>query len=165
MNTREPGEDIRVEVWMRDLSPPPGDPRKNVLSRLRAFEAEGVVGEVSVRVWGKNLTVSREGADEGSTVIRERVSEFQTWAKRNGHSLEPAFRWRDQSSMVSEERNEVIRLPLQCLAVYAGDNLLGVFPCSMDGETNTVGDCLARLETGDFDRLQKEREIGSSDRN
>ena len=60
MTSRKPSEDLRVEVWMRDLSPPPGDPRKNVLSRLRAFEAEGFVDEVSVRVWGKNVTVSRE---------------------------------------------------------------------------------------------------------
>ncbi|WP_136591557.1 HTH domain-containing protein [Salinigranum halophilum] len=164
MTSRKPSEDLRVEVWMRDLSPPPGDPRKNVLSRLRAFEAEGFVDEVSVRVWGKNVTVSREEDDEGRTVIRERVSEFQRWAERNGHSLEPAFRWRDQSSMVSEGGNEVIRLPLQCLAVYADDNLVAVFPCSMNGETNTVGDCLARLEMGDFDRIQKERETGPSDR-
>lgn len=149
---------------MRDLSPPPDDPRKKVLSRLRAFEAEGVVDEVSVRVWGKNVSVSRDEADEDRTIIRERVSEFQTWAERNGHSLEPAFRWREQSSMVSEGRNEVIRLPLQCLAVYTSDKLVGVFPCSMGGETNTVGDCLARLETGEFDRTRKGGEIGSSDR-
>lgn len=163
MNSSEPGEDLRVEVWMRDLSPPPDDPRTNVLTRLRAFEAEGFVDEVSVRVWGKNVTVSRKGADGGSAVIRERVSEFQAWAERNGHSLEPAFRWCDQSSMVSERRNEVIRLPLQCLAIYADDHLVGVFPCSKDGETKTVGDCVARLETGEFDLIQKRRARGFSD--
>jgi len=164
MSSHEPGDDLCVEVWMRDLAPPPGDPRTSVLSRLREIEAEGFVDEVSVRVWGKRVSASQEGADDGNKVIRERVSEFQTWAERNGHSLEPAFRRCEQSSMVSNERSEVIRLPLQCLAVYANDHLLGVFPCSQEGDTNTVNDCVARLETGEFGRGQKSRELGPSDR-
>jgi len=51
--------------------------------------------------------------------------------------------------MVSTERREVIRLPLQCLAVYAGDRLAGVFPCSAGSGTKTVSDCVERLEAGD----------------
>lgn len=51
--------------------------------------------------------------------------------------------------MVSEERSELIRLPLQCLAVYEDDQLVGVFPCTGDQGTNTVADCLHRLEPGD----------------
>jgi len=46
--------------------------------------------------------------------------------------------------------DEVIRLPLVSLAVYEDDRLVGVFPCSTGEGTETVGDCLRRLETGEF---------------
>jgi hypothetical protein len=142
-------EGLCVEVWMRELSPPPDDPRTAVLSRLREFESDGLVDDVSVRVWGKHVPARDGAADEGGSSVRRRVADFRAWAERNGHSLGPAFYRHERSSMVSAERDEVIRLPLQCLAVYEEGRLVGVFPCSADGETNTVDDCLRRLETGD----------------
>jgi hypothetical protein len=149
MSDHEPAEELRVVVWTRDPSPPPGDPRRDVLSRLREVESTGVVDDVSVQVWSKHVSAPADDADESSLRVRRRVAEFVQWADRNGHSLEPAFRWCERSSMVSEERTAVIRLPLLCLAVHEGGRLVGVFPCSTEGGTNTVADCLDRLETGD----------------
>lgn len=139
---------VCVEVWVRDLSLPPDDPRTSVVSRLHEFEETGLVDDVSIHVWGKCVSVSDEWADETSPPVRERIADFREWADRNGHTLEPAFRWCEESTMLSEEQNEVIRLPLQCLAIYEGDRLVGVFPCSTDNGTKTVADCLQRLETG-----------------
>lgn len=51
--------------------------------------------------------------------------------------------------MDSEERSEIIWLPLQCLTVYEDDQLAGVFPCTDGQGTNTVADSLHRLEQGD----------------
>lgn len=150
MTDRESEGDVRVVVWMRELSPPPDDPRRAVLSRLRGFESDGLVDDVSVRVWGKHVSARDDGADESGSSVRRHVAEFRAWAERNGHSLEPAFYRHERSSMVSDERDEVIQLPLQCLAIYEADRLVGVFPCSAGGETSTVEDCLRRLETGDL---------------
>ncbi|MFC6942738.1 HTH domain-containing protein [Salinirubellus sp. GCM10025818] len=149
MNHHEPRTDVRVEVWMRDASPLPDDPRATVLARLREFEAEGIVDDVSVRIWGTFLAVPEDGTDELDPPIRGRVGKFQRWAERNGHSLEPAFDRFERSSIVSEGETDVIRLPMQCLAVYEDDRLVGVFPCSTGDGTNTVADCVDRLETGD----------------
>lgn len=179
MSDREPttDADVRVEVWTRDASPPPDDPRATVLARLRELESEGVVDDLSVRVWGKFVPATDEhdnpnasgGAEESGEFdesnatdgsgspgepdgsdppARERVAAFRRWADRDGHSLEPAFERCERSSMVSEEVTDAIRLPLQCLAVYGGDRLVGVFPCSTEDGNNTVRDCLERLETG-----------------
>lgn len=135
---------------MRELSPPPDDPRRSVLSRPRELEADGVVDDVSVRVWGRTVSPSENGNGRNDRPIRERVYEFLAWADRNRHSLEPASERFERSTLTSEAQTEAIRLPLQCLAVYEGDRLVGVFPCSADGETNTVADCVWHPETGDI---------------
>lgn len=141
---------LRVEVWMRDLTPPPEDPRRSILARLRDLEAAGRVDAVSVNVWGRSVLAPENGHPEGDGPVRKRIAEFRRWADRNDHSLEPAFRRGERSTMLSADRDAVIRLPLQCLAVYEDDRLVGVFPCSSDGGTRTVADCVARLETGEL---------------
>lgn len=137
---------VRVEAWMRDVSPPPGDPRRTVLSRLRELEAAGVVDEVRVRVWGRSVPTSSDDGDPSASPAYDRIVEFRHWAERKGYSLEPAFRRCEQSTPVSGETSETIRPPLQCLAVYEDDHLVGVFPCTTDRGTVTVADCLERLE-------------------
>ncbi|WP_435197389.1 HTH domain-containing protein [Natronomonas sp. EA1] len=137
---------VRVKVWLRGYVLPDG-PRRTVLSRLLELEAAEVVEDVSVRRWGKFIPASPDELE--ASQVHDRIAEFQQWADRNGHSLEPAFHRCEQSTMVSEERCEVIRLPLQCLAVYEDDQLTGVFPYTDDEGTNTVADGLRRLEQGD----------------
>lgn len=134
---------------MRDASPPPGDPRARVLDRLRELETDGVVDDVSVRVWGRYVAAPTDEPADEAQFVQSRIAEFEAWGDREGHSLEPAFQRCERTTMVSAERREVIRLPLQCLAVYAGDRLHGVFPCSTAIGTETVRDCVRRLEAGD----------------
>jgi hypothetical protein len=140
---------VRVVVWLRDTPPPPDDPRSGVLDRLRELETDGAVDDVSVRVWGRYVDPPADDAESEEGPIQTRIAEFEAWADREGHSLEPAFRRCERTTMVTEERREVMRLPLQCLAVYAGDRLVGVFPCSTGSGTETVADCVRRLEAGD----------------
>jgi hypothetical protein len=134
-----------VVVWTRDLSPPPDDPRRDVFARLQDLEDQGALADVSVRVWGKAVLASGNGAPE-DTEITGRIAEFYRWAEHTGHSLEPAFERCARSTMVSEEKVEVVRLPLQCVELREGDDLVAVFPCSADGETQTVRECLDRFE-------------------
>jgi len=49
---------------MRDASPPPSDPRAGVLDRLRELETDGVVDDVSVRVWGRYVAAPNDGGSE-----------------------------------------------------------------------------------------------------
>jgi hypothetical protein len=145
----ERSDPVRVVVWMRDAPPPPDDPRSRVLDRLRELETDGAVDDVSVRVWGRYVDPPSDApaGEEGS--IQTRIAEFEAWADREDHSLKPAFGRCERTTMVSTDRREVIRLPLQCLAVYAGDRLVGVFPCSTGSGMETVADCVGRLEAGD----------------
>jgi hypothetical protein len=139
---------VRVVVWLRDAPPPPDDPRSGILDRLRELETDGAVDDVSVRIWGQYVDPPADDAGFEEGPIQARIAEFEAWADREGHSLEPAFQRCERTTMVTEERREAIRLPLQCLAVYAGDRLVGVFPCSTDRGTETVADCVRRLAAG-----------------
>jgi len=143
-------EPIRVVVWMRDAPPPPDDPRSAVLDRLRELETDGAVDDVTVRHWSRYVPPPDDAPADEDTLVQSRIAEFEAWADREGHSLEPAFQRTQRGTMVSTERRDVIRLPLQCLAVYAGDRLVGVFPCATGSETETVADCVGRLEVGDI---------------
>jgi len=140
---------VHVVVWMRDAPPPPDDPRSRVLDRLRELEADSAVDDVSVRVWGRYVDPPADAPANEAGPIQARIAEFEAWADREGHSLEPAFGRCERTTMVSTDRREVIRLPLQCLAVYAGDRLVGVFPSSTGSGAETVADCVRRLEAGD----------------
>lgn len=146
--TQARSETVRVVVWMRGASPPPDDPRTAVLTRLRELEAAGLVDDMSVRVWGRYVAAPSESAEGTEHPIRDRIAEFRAWAEENESSLEPAFRRCERTTMVSETTSDVIRLPLQCLAVYEGDRLVEVVPRSTGRGTETVADCVSRLETG-----------------
>ncbi|CCQ36015.1 uncharacterized protein Nmlp_1827 [Natronomonas moolapensis 8.8.11] len=148
--TDEPDDPPRVVVWVRELSVPPGDPREAVLSRLGELESRGLVADVSLRVWGATVDAAVVDGGEFEQPVRSCVAEFHRWAERTGHSLEPAFRREQRSSMLSTERSAVVRLPRVCVAVYTDGGLRGVFPCSPAEEagTETVWDCLDRLGAG-----------------
>jgi hypothetical protein len=140
---------VRVEVWMRNHPTAVEDPRRTALSRLKELEAGGVVDDVSVRIWGRVIPASPAPLDDTTSEVHDRIEGFQRWADRTGNSLEPAFRWGERSTLVSDECSEVIRLPLQCLAVYEADQLAAVFPCTDETGAKTVTDCLERLEADD----------------
>jgi hypothetical protein len=142
-------EPVRVVVWLRDAPPAPDDPRSGILDRHRELEIDGAVDDVSVRVWGQYVDPPADDVGSEEEPIQTRIAEFEAWADREGHPLEPAFGRCERTTMVSTDRREVIRLPPQCLAVYAGDRLVGVFPCSTGSGTETVADCVGRLEAGD----------------
>jgi hypothetical protein len=60
--------------------------------------------------------------------------------------MTPAFRWRETSSLVDEEKTEVVVLPVACIEVPTGDEFVAVFPHTSGQTTETVSDCIARLE-------------------
>jgi hypothetical protein len=79
--------------------------------------------------------------------------EFRDWAERNGHSLEPAFERRTRSYVGLDRVDEVVVFPVVSLAMYDGSQLKGVFPCTDEDRTYTVGDALEAFERGDADWL------------
>jgi hypothetical protein len=135
---------LRVEVWTRARSPPLGDERRETIATLRELDATGVLADVSIHTWARSVPVSPP--EDGESLVHDRLEAFESWAARNGHSLEPAFRSRERTTLVSAHAEAVIRLPTLCLAVYDRDGLVAVFPCTTEDGAKHVDGCVASLD-------------------
>lgn len=146
----------RVELRVRDLSPAGAHDRQQaVYEQLMQLQEDGHIADVSVEVWGTQVRAEAERnpvADDARTsAARSKYKEFEAWADRNGHNLEPAFSTHTLGSLVTEEPGQtVVRFPVMCLAVYDDDDLLAAVPCSTDEGVRTVDDCLAALRSGEW---------------
>lgn len=121
------------------------DPVDAKIETLRSCEDEGEIDALVLRSWPEEVTLDADGPYQEAV---ERFEEFERWADRHGTSIRPPFRVRTSTSPASETEREVLVTPVMCLALYADDRLLGVFPHE-DGETtHTVTDAIAALRTG-----------------
>lgn len=145
---------LRVELRVRETTTTSEDERqRGVYERLARLRDAGKIAEMSVEHWGQRVHTRAAGApDDGPIHDADRATyeAFETWAERTGHDLEPAFSAHRHGSLIGDERAEVIRVPVVCLAVYDDDDeLRGVAPCTTDAGVRTVDDCLAALQSGD----------------
>jgi len=122
----EEGGSITLEFMIRSSSPVAGTPTEalDALSHLRARDR---IDGFEVIRWPEKVVLG-----EGRTDVVERFESFERWAEECGLSVRPAFERRTVRPLLGGRRTE-LRTPVMCLAVYADDELGGVYPCS-DGE-------------------------------
>jgi hypothetical protein len=141
--------EYRIEVYLREDTYGTFDAQRRVLDRLEAVEGRGVLGSIGTDRWDARRTVEydhREGA-------LSTVEEFEDWARHNDATLEPAFERRIRTVVGGTEAREVVVFPVIALAVYRGEDLRAVFPCSVGDAHYTVHDCLDAFESGNVDRF------------
>jgi hypothetical protein len=116
---------------------------------LQACEAEGAIDDLLLRSWPKEVALSEESPHQEALENYER---FRRWAAERGVSVRPPFRERSTTSQVTGRTRERLVMPLLCLELYAGDDLIGVFPHTDEGtdETYTTDDAIATLRTGEI---------------
>jgi len=151
---------LRAELYLRGDTYGTFDAQQQVLNRVKRLEANGVFSESMVAgEWQRIRTMAEDKRSEAIQTYEE----FQDWADRNGHSLTPAFERRTRSYVGMDRVDDVVVFPVVSLAIYDGDDLEGVFPCSDEERTYTVGDALEAFERGDenwlaqFDSLSVDR--------
>lgn len=133
------------------------DRQQAIQDRLRTLQNDGRIDELSVKAWGKQIPVQEGGsADPGTRSWAQLYDEFKSWADRSDCSLEPAFSRHNIESFVADDRQEVIRLPIICLAAYDDDGLLDLAPRSAANRVYTVDDFVAALEANERDLAERE---------
>ena len=138
--------DTYVEVYLRERVPPPvSETIETTVERLRALERNGKLAEVSVDSWGLCDAYCTDRDETAAATIEE----FEQWADRTRHSLQPAFARREVSSMFCEGSIRRQEVPILSIAVYEGEVLECVAPCSDGERTHTVQDCLDALAGND----------------
>lgn len=137
-------EATRAKLFVRaDLPTPAKRCRENLVSRLDALVASGVIDEFSVSSWAKRVPLDAD-AEVGRSE-RDRFRQFDAWARAAGVRLTPFFDTRECYSSTTGERQTQLVLPAACLAIYDGDDLICVVPCADESGTVSVTDCLERL--------------------
>jgi hypothetical protein len=148
----------RIFLGIRDHVIDGGSDRvAQLYDRIQRLDADGTVDDVVVEVYGTRLpTPDDSPVDALARPMWERYRAFEAWATRQGYSLEPAFERRRTGSLVRDERTEVVLMPVVCLAVYVGDDVRSVVPCTTGDGVRTVDDCLAAFESGEWAPPERE---------
>lgn len=147
-----PAKSRRAELYLRGDTYGTFDAQQAVLNRVRKLESEDVIDEASVAgEWQRIRTLDEDTRNGAIATYRE----FEDWADRNEHSLAPAFERRTRSYLGLDRFDDVVVFPVVSLAIYEGERLQAVFPCSDGDETYSVLDCLDAFERGDADWIEQ----------
>lgn len=166
--------DLRVDCYVRASIPPAVTGTVNdVVERLRHLGERGLIADHRVVHWPPETRSIAEPADDSEQTRDDLVTEFERWATRHGHSLEPAFRRQQIPSapfdLGSEGPSERVRVPLVALAIHEdetetelgakteAESLRGVIPYTErprtdDSRTYTVREWLSIVEPSDRGR-------------
>lgn len=126
-------------------------PLDSTIRTLTRFETEGVIDDVTVSAWPAEVQLGDAPPHSDVVTLFE---EFDAWADQWGVSIRPPFAVETRRSEFTGTTREMVRTPVQCLAIYVNGVLVEVFPHTADrtddGATYTVRDALALLETHDI---------------
>lgn len=145
--TASQSESVRVELFLRTQTPSDVVERlRELADRVRRLAADDTVSDVRVRTWTSVQPALEELSDTGQSVTQT-VDAFRAWAEQHDCTLRPGFEQRETTSMVSRRSATKLQVPIAGLAVYEGETLQCVAPCSDGDRTYTVDDCVTALET------------------
>lgn len=142
--------DLRATVFVHSLAPVPSkESQDRLVDRLDTLRERGVLGDVDLVVWGNSICtgspLTRVGAGER---ILDAIGEFYDLAADSDIAIAPFFRVSNVTTEYSEESFRRIVPPCRAVALYDGDELTAVFPCTVDGTAYTPRDLLAYLASG-----------------
>lgn len=131
-----------MELFLRSLAPPAArDSQEAIVDRLNGLDDRDRIREFDLTIWGDRICLDVTPRTPTERSIRDKIDRFRQWERRYDVSLEPAFEEREVEPLVGDPYT-VFRTPVIALAVYAGTNVWGVFPCDVGGEVVTVDECL-----------------------
>jgi hypothetical protein len=148
----------RVELWIRQIRDGLGEEHQALVVRLERLADEGVVDDVCVRTWGREVDVESDTAPtKRDAVVRERLAECRHWARREGVAL-PTL---DERATVGSGRmgpeHDAVVLPPTLGIVFRSDEIEVVYPHERDEGLRTLSDWVetARSSLGvDRDRAE-----------
>ncbi|ELZ18441.1 hypothetical protein C477_10248 [Haloterrigena salina JCM 13891] len=168
---------LRVDCYVRGSVPPAITATiDDVVERLRDLDERDVIDDHRVIHWPPEYRSTAGSTGENGSTRDELVAEFERWAARNGHSLEPAFRRQavppSPFDTDSDQPRERVRVPVVALAISEVEedatiadavdanaaSIRGVVPyterpSAERSRTYTVNDLLATVETNGNDVL------------
>jgi len=140
-----PDHRLDVDLYVRADTPTP-DHRETVTETFDRLAADGHITDWTVHLWPRAVPLDPLG-DRETSWVPSLYHAFRAWATRADVTLAPAFAVRTTTNLLGETGDRRLHLPVECLAVYAAQDLLALYPVTVDGTVLTVADGLDRLET------------------
>lgn len=142
-------QEYRMELFLRSLAPPAARATQDVIiDRLIRLDDRGLIREYDLTIWGDRIRLDVSPRTPTERAIHDEIDRFRRWERTHDVSLAPAFDEREVDPLVGDPYT-VFQPPVITLAVYAGTDVWGLFPCDVEGERVTVDDCLdAFLQRG-----------------
>ena len=142
-------QEYRMELFLRSLAPPAARATQDVIiDRLIRLDDRDYIREYDLTIWGNRIRLDASPRTPTERTIHDTIDRFRRWERTHDVSLAPAFDEREVDPLVGDPYT-VFQPPMITLAVYAGDDVWGLFPCDVGGERVTVDDCLdAFLQRG-----------------
>lgn len=140
---------LEFTLYMRPGASTVTKERQNrIRERFELCESE--LGSLSVEQWTKEVTVTDEGDSTDQTAV-DLFDECQAAVDDAGGRLQPFF---EENTPVSgflsgASSDRVLVFPVLGVTVRRDGDLVGLFPCWIDGVHYSVGDCLDMIEAGE----------------
>lgn len=139
----------RAEVYLRTDVIGSDEAQRRVLDRIGRLDANDVFDAAALEATWQGVEID---ADDARPEAIRTYEEFREWAEANDFTLEPAFDRRERYVEGTTERREAVIFPVVALAIYVGEQLRAVLPCSDEFTHYTVQEALEGFERGDLDR-------------
>lgn len=137
-------ERYSVEVYVRAFEPV-RDEHREAVDRLQRFADEGAIEGFTVRTWPSKVRLSDRSI---ATDVVDAYERFDAWASEHGVTISPPFDVRETGFDLLGERDQALILPGMFLTVSVGEDLVGLYPCRVDGRRISIADCLDAIESG-----------------
>jgi hypothetical protein len=116
----------------------------DAIRTLREYDADGTVDELWMDRWPAEV---RQTDEVSNGTVLTQYGRLRRWSDDNGVSLEPAFTRRERTTLVGDESDTFLRLPVLCLAIHVDGEFVGVAPHSTETGVYTVTDALTDIDT------------------
>ena len=128
-------------LYVRSPAPMATEKRQQtILGRLEALRNARAIDDVTVTYW------FRQARDSDEDPVMPSVVALEAWAEDCDVSLTPAFEHHNRSNWFTGTEDDVVSLPVICLAFLADGDICAVYPHSGPSGYQSVIDGLDKLE-------------------
>lgn len=140
-------QQLTVHLYVRGDSPSVKQ-RDDVIERLKRLERQDRITEFRIHPWPRAISLDLVTESEGEE-IHEVVRTFERWADQHDRDIQPSFDVRTADSSITGQSDELLVLPVMCVAIYHEGKLVDIAPCRDGKSIRTVQDALDAIAAED----------------
>lgn len=119
-------------------------PVDETITTLRTATQTEIIDELTIQGWPAEVPLDETSPHTDIVACYER---FREWAAQRDACIHPPFAIRERTTLSSDTTEQMLVLPVFCLAIHIDGHLRTVIPHETETRTITVADTLGVLDT------------------